>query len=278
MKIIIIADAFARDILGGGELNNDELSKILSAKGHQVEEIHSHKVTTDYINANRDACFVVSNFINLSKECIVCLYDKKYIIYEHDHKYLVTRNPAYYENYIAPKSQIINHSFYKNARSVLCQSGFHKSIVEANLHLDNIESLSGNLWSVDSLDTMRILSKKQKSDRYAVMNSMIAHKNTIDAKNYCEVKEKPYQLIKSDNYYEFLSMLGSCKGFVFFPKTPETLSRVIVEARMMGLSVITNKKVGATQEEWYKLKGESLINRVVKMRHKIPNKVLEKFE
>ena len=158
MKIIIIADAFASDILGGGELNNDELAKILSAKGLQVEEIHSHKVTIDYLNANRDACFIVSNFINLKRECIVCLYVKNYLIYEHDHKYLITRNPADYENYIAPKSQIINHSFYKNARSVLCQSGFHKSIVEANLRLDNIDSLSGNLWSVDSLDTMRIVS------------------------------------------------------------------------------------------------------------------------
>ena len=45
----------------------------------------------------------------------------------------------------------------------------------------------------------------------------------------------------------------------FFPKTPETLSRVVVEARMMGMSVIVNKMIGATREPWYELKGYELI-------------------
>ena len=48
---------------------------------------------------------------------------------------------------------------------------------------------------------------------------------------------------------------------MFFPKTPETLSRVIVESRMMGMSVITNNLVGATKEDWYALKGEELIDK-----------------
>ena len=62
---------------------------------------------------------------------------------------------------------------------------------------------------------------------------------------------------------------------MFFPKTPETLSRVIVESRMMGMSVITNNLVGATKEDWYALKGEELIEEVYKMRERIPLAVLE---
>ena len=35
-----------------------------------------------------------------------------YVIYEHDHKYLDTRNPAVYKNFIAPKESIVNLSEY----------------------------------------------------------------------------------------------------------------------------------------------------------------------
>ena len=84
----------------------------------------------------------------------------------------------------------------------------------------------------------------------------------------------PYTLIQSTNYEDFLAQLGEHKTFVFFPKTPETLSRVVVEARMMGMSVIVNKMIGATREEWYKLKGLKLIEEVRKMRNIIPEKVI----
>ena len=71
--------------------------------------------------------------------------------------------------------------------------------------------------------------------------------------------------------------MGQNKTFVFFPKTPETLSRVVVEARMMGMSVIVNRMIGATREPWYKLKGDSLIREVRNMRKTIPSKVVEAF-
>ena len=80
--------------------------------------------------------------------------NKKYIIYEHDHKYLKTRDPANYPNYKAPESDIINIDFYKSAKKVLCQSSFHKSIIEKNTQLNNVQNLSGNLWSDYSLQIM----------------------------------------------------------------------------------------------------------------------------
>jgi hypothetical protein len=85
-------------------------------------------------------------------------------------------------------------------------------------------------------------------------------------------------LIPASGYYDFLTKLGNNKKLVFFPKTPETLSRVVVEARMAGMSVTTNNLVGATKEDWFSLKGEELIEVIYKMRETIPAKVLEAFE
>ena len=280
MKIVFISDFFVEHILGGGELNDHELLTILQSKGHEVLKIQSHLVNENYIKTkNKEGyCFIVSNFINMSPACLNYLRECKYIIYEHDHKYLKTRNPAMYEDFLAPETEIINYEFYKSAKSVFCQSNFHKSIIEKNLKLENIENLSGNLWSVDSLEVMRILSKKEKKDICAVLDSRIEHKNTYLTSKYCDSKNINYELISSSNYYEFLSMLGTCDKFIFLPKTPETLSRIIVEARMMGLTVISSKNIGATREPWYKLKGEELINYVLNMREQIPEKVLRTLE
>jgi hypothetical protein len=92
---------------------------------------------------------------------------------------------------------------------------------------------------------------------------------------YCKYKNYNYSLIKDNDYSSFLQKLSSNKGLVFFPKTPETLSRLCVEAKMLNLEIITNKNVGATYEQWFSLKGKELIDYCLEMRYNISNKVLE---
>ena len=74
---------------------------------------------------------------------------------------------------------------------------------------------------------------------------------------------------------DFLGRLGKNEAFVFFPKTPETLSRIVVEARMMGVKVITNKLVGATKEEWFKLKGVELVEQMRTLRPQILKTIVD---
>lgn len=277
MRFVFVADFFASQILGGGELNNDELIKILKNLGHEVVSINSHLVDLEFIERNKNNNFIIANFTNLQPECIHSLYDKKYVIYEHDHKYLKTRDPSQFENYLAPQEQIINYEFYLKAAKVFCQSIFHKEIVEKNLNIDNIVSLGGNLWSKASLELMREISKSDKKSSYAIMMSPIEHKNTKDAISYCQHKDIEYRLIKSDSYERFLNMIGEHKALVFFPKTPETLSRIVVESRMMGLGVVTNKRVGAIYEDWYSLKGEELIDIMISKKDDITTQVIGAF-
>ena len=258
-KYVFIADYFVDEILGGGELNNEELINILRIN-NEVISIKSKLVTESFIRDHQNSNFIIANFMELKLSCRDLLQDKKYIIYEHDHKYLKTRNPASYPDYLAPEDQIINYDFYKNANMILCQSNFHKSILQKNLKLDNVTSLSGNLWSEEALDKLEVLSYAEKKDEASILDSNIPHKNTIDAIKFCNIKEIKYNRVKTKSYTEFLQLLGSNKTLVFFPKTPETLSRVVVEARMMGMSVTTNKTVGATRENWFELKGLPLIN------------------
>jgi len=110
------------------------------------------------------------------------------------------------------------------------------------------------------------------------MDSPIPHKNTAKAIAYCKHKKMPYELIKSADYHTFLDKLGNNDKLVFFPETPETLSRIVVECRMMGMHTITNKTIGALGEEWFDLKGSNLIAVMKEKRKTITKMVLDCFK
>mgnify|MGYP003627689830 CR=1 FL=1 len=272
--IVFIADFFADEILGGGELNNQELIELLRAKGHTVEAKKSQQIDTMYINTCAAKLFIVANFMGLSHESREALKSKNYIIYEHDHKYLRGRDPARYVNFIAPPHALMNVDFYQKAKKILCQSSFHANIIKRNLNLDNIESVGGNLWSENALEMLERLANREKKNRCAVLDSPIVHKNTPTAVKYCEATKQDYVLCSGTDYHAFLEKLGENSTLVFFPQTPETLSRIVVESRMMGMKVITNKLVGATQESWFKLKGAELIEKMRSKREEIPELII----
>jgi len=275
---IVISDFLSSEIEGGAELNDKEIIKILSIN-HSVLNIKSRNVTMDFLEKKQKENFIVSNFTQLPKQCKMFLEKKcKYIIYEHDHKYLVRRDPAKYKNFIAPEEEIINASFYRNAIAVMCQSNFHKSIIYKNLQIDNLHNLSGNMWSDETLNLLEALSSKEKKDRCSVMESKTHHKNTKAAIAFCKHKNLLYDLIPHMDYHSFLNTISDNNKLIFFPKTPETLSRVVVECRMMGMKVTTNSLVGAAGEPWFELKGKDLISYMKNKKNEIALKIEGNFK
>ena len=110
------------------------------------------------------------------------------------------------------------------------------------------------------------------------MASQNWHKNTADAIKYCRAKNIDFELILQCSYKDFLTKLGKYNKFIFLPKTPETLSRIVVEARMMGMTVIGNQNIGATKEDWFRHKGAPLIKIMKDKRSQIPAAINNIFE
>lgn len=273
-KVFYISDFFVKHVLGGSELNDDELIKILEEGGFKTKKVQSHMVTKKLVQLNSDHLFIISNFINLTKECKDYISENiSYIIYEHDHKYLQNRNPALCKNFKAKSRDLRNLYFFKNALSVVCQSSLHKKIIYDNLNLNNLINFSGNLWSLGTLELIRELSKNKKSNKCSILDSSIPHKNTRGAVLYAKNKNFEYELISDKNYRNFLGKISQNEKFIFLPKTPETLSRILVEARMLGCKVITNELVGAAGESWFGLKGEELIDRMIEKRKEALNNI-----
>ncbi len=124
-KVCYISDLLLADLIGGGELNDHELCVQLDKEGLHVEKKRSNQIKAGSID--KDMFYIISNFIRLPIKSLEYIKNNcNYIIYEHDHKYLKCRNPAMYENYKAPKNELVNIEFYQKAKKVFCQSSFHE--------------------------------------------------------------------------------------------------------------------------------------------------------
>jgi hypothetical protein len=244
IRVVFIADFFSNEINGGGENNDSVLINFLRDKGIDVETIHSQKITPQYIeNSQEDEVFIVSNFVGLSEECKRVLeQSKKYIIYEHDHKYVRTRDPAKYVNYEIPQNDIVNYDLYKNAKKVVVLSTICKEILERELKLTNVHSISTSLWSKEKFEFIRELNTDDsKLNKTAVVESHNPTKGTPSAVEFCRHKNIEFDLISSPDQKEFLSTLNQYENLVFIPQVLETFCRLVAEAKMLNCNVYTKK-------------------------------------
>ena len=259
--LLWISDFFLEDGFSGGAEEVDNIYIEHLSKTTTITKANSHTVSSADIDEHET--IVVSNFTNMSDEIINKISDhKNYFIMEHDHKYLLTRDPSPFRNHQAPPRYVTNKVLYKNSKAVFCQSSGHANSVKSNLFISNVINLSTSMWTQKQFDHLSSLHKsKKKTSKHAVLSSENIVKNTRLATNYCKSKEISYDLISDDDWYSFVSKLSEYKGLVFFPRVYESHCRLVVEARMLNLEVVTNNNIGATSEEWFaSLKGQKLID------------------
>ena len=260
-KIILISDFFIDDFVGGAALNDEEIYKLLSER-FDAYKIKSRYLYEGFIQENLDSFFVISNFFGINPS-IRNLIEKncKYILYCHDYKFVQHTNPAVYPNQIVPPKDLINVDFHKAAHKIVCQTQFQKDIYDKNLKCpDKTVSFSGNLWSEEHLDLLENLSKTEKNEKYAIINSPYPQEGVKESVEFCEQEKMQYDIIEDPDYEKFLEKLSNYSHLVFFPSTPETCCRLVLEAKMMGIKIITNNLVGCTYEPWYVKEGKDMID------------------
>ncbi len=272
MRFILINDFFSEDLAGGGHaggaaLNDEIVIDIFTQKGENVSKIKSSALSEEFLEKEKDSFFIISNFFQIAPDLLEKIKELNYLIYAHDYKFVAHMNPAVYDNFLIPKEQLIFVDFFKKAKSIICQTNFQKLIYDKNLESDNTVNFSGNLWDKESLDLMRRKSqKKNRKDIFSVVKSMYDQKGVPEAIKFCIHNRLDYELIFDKNHNNFLSKLSANKGLVFWPKTPETCGRMILEAKMMNCVVFTNDLLGASHEPWYSHDGEELIS-VMESKH-----------
>lgn len=276
-KVVFISDFYYPSFVGGAELNDYSLiSRFVNDANTEVWKNKCSNISVDFLKNNKEQNFIVSNFVTLSKDCLAYLTDNcSYIIYEHDHKYLKKRNPIFYRNFKAPKEELANYNFYKKAESVVCLTQLAVDVIKDNTGLENIKKIGASVWRDQDLDYLNEIRKQEKKDCYAIMDSNNPIKKKMKCIEYCKKNNLKYELISDSDNKEFLKKLNNYKGLVFMTGHLETCCRIIVEAKMLGLEVITQKKlIGAASEEWFTLNGKELTEKI----REISKNSTEKFQ
>jgi len=260
-KVLLISDEVYSEINNGGaESNNNEIIKILNDSGIKCDFIKTHDFNNTFDSIVKYDLYIVSNFYFISEEAKNFLYSKKYIITEHDYKFVRERNPCFFPNLIVPQDRIIHVDFYKNAKFVLVQSNFQKEVFGKSIKLDNLINFSGNLWSDETLDLILSLSKTPKNGKAAILGEDdYGIKGRDISIEFCKKVHLKYDLLPKTNHHSFLKNLSKYSTYVFFPRSPETLSRVSIEARLMGLSVVTSDYTAAVHESFFDYESNRMI-------------------
>jgi len=259
-EVIFVADFFyEQGIHGGAEVCNKNLIELLESKYRwKIIKLNCPSITAKFIENNLDKIFIIANFMTLDRNIMEKFStDKrlKFIIYEHDHKYVATNDPSKFTDMMIPADKIINRNFYESAICVLAQSKLHAEIIEKNLLLDNLINLSGNIWSREQIE---LLSEKRKQgtfqnkdeEIYSILKSENKNKGMAKSLQICQKNNWSYRLIPSARYEDFLDELARTNKLLFTPDWVETFSRVCVEAKILDCKIITNKLVGCLSEEW----------------------------
>lgn len=274
-NIIFVSDYFDNEVRRGAELCNGALLFYLD----NPQTFESHKL----LHIDSTKFYIITNFVNLperTKEQLIKY--KNYLIYEHDHKYILTRNPFLlptgHENPsgLVPHEHKINLEFYKNAQIVICQTGWHERQLSKNVDCLTT-NIHGSFYLPEDLDLIESLyiPPLKRINKYAffndaefitladgrVLNQGNNIKNKKAALQHCIDNKYPYMPIpRLNNKVNFWKTIAKYQHFIFFPDIPETCSRLLIEAKMLGVDVITNNNSGAYWEDWFKLKDKELIN------------------
>ena len=259
VDIIFISDFFLGEVRGGAEFCNDALIRLLMPDVRTVG-IKSQLITPGLIANHSDKFFVVANFFLLSEEAKKAFADATYVILEHDHKYVKSNNPSLYANFLAPETQIQNKEFYKNALAVLCQSKKHASVVQRNLLIDNIVSLSGNVWTEEQLAILEKNLDTPKTIKHGILHSHNKNKGMPAAIAYCKHKNIEFEFIQEQPFEQFIENIAKIETLIFFPQWLETYNRFSVEGRILGAKLVTNNLIGVAGEDYFHLKGKEMLD------------------
>ena len=244
--MIIFIDDFPEGY-GGAEFVNKTFCDIF-----KIPEI---KAARSFEVFDLNIMYVIGNTSTMSPRGLANLSKHpNYIILEHDYKCVQSRHPWRFEDSIIPEEYKVNENVYANAKAIFTQTDDHTEVFKKNNIKGNFISLKSSIWSENELQVLESLRQEStaKSGRFCIIDSQNWIKNTKGAHEFCMNNKLDFDIIKGVNSpEEFLKALSPYSCLVFFPIARESFCRLIIEAKCMGMNVITSPNSGAWQSSWY---------------------------
>ncbi len=267
-KVCFIDDSVSG--VGGTSLT---LDAIVEPRADIVEFIPTFDLSLSDVFKKFDI-FILGNLTNFSKNSLDALFflmnERPFCKIEFDYGYCEYRGDIPHQRLAnqdcrCPFGETGNKFIAKIYESIMQNSihTFYMSKPQMDIHSIHLEWTEQKTRSVLSscftqenfLDFDRLI-KNKKNDKYAIIDGNggwhTEAKGIKESINYAKENSIDFDLIKTETHKEMLEKLSKYKGLITFPIIHDTCPRITLEARYMGLEVITNENSQQTQESWWK--------------------------
>lgn len=270
-KICLIDDGC--NWVGGTSLT---LEAIIEPNKPSVHLVGTHELSLKHAFANYEMfifgnitqlnvnTFDVVEYIMLNRNFVKIEFDYGYCTYRGDIPHRILGNsecdcpqnqefkPLY--DLILTKSK---HIFY------MSQAQMEKH--ESRLGKTNVpKKVLSSCFTKDTMLLFNQLKTNPKNNKYAIIDGQPGWhsqaKGIQESIKYAKEKNIDFDLIKTKTYSEMLPLLSKYKGLISLPTIEDTCPRITLEARYLGLDVITNENSQHITEEWWNSSDEDSYN------------------
>ena len=259
--VIVVADFFAKNVLGGAELTTQALLDS-APEDLQVVTVYSQKVNMDMLESNRNAFWIFTNITGLDLNLMPSIATNlDYSVIEYDYKFCKYRSIEKHEH-IEEKAcdcheQIfgkIISTFFLGAKSIWWMSeAQEKRYLDRFPFLSEVESVVlSSVFDDRFFATVNELNTQEKKRAgWLVLDSTSWIKGTEDAISYCEDNNLDFEKISDLTHEQVLEKLSASEGVVYLPRGGDTCPRFVIEAKMLGCQLVLNDHVQHRDEIWF---------------------------
>lgn len=266
IKYALIDDAAIS--LGGTSLTLDAITEPFK---HECEIISSKDLCRTHLQFKHPKVWIIGNTLGLNKESyetlITILQTKKTVKIDFDYGFCKYRGPTPHRILgkkecdcgTNPQTLSLKNIYtliHRNSSVVFYMSEQQRQIHKTFFPVSDEKSqVLTSCFTSSSLKKMRELRDVPKNEKYAIIQGHPGWhsqaKGVSEAVNYALQNDLDYDIISTPTHTEMLDTLGRYKGLIFLPIIEDTCPRVTIEAKLMGLEVLTNDNSQHTKESWW---------------------------
>jgi len=268
-RVVFVCDNFAEKFIGGAELS---VQVHIDTCPFPKVLVKSSEFNPKKFNPKKDF-LVFGNFANLNREAFAPVMEKfKYVIEECDYKYCLYRSSHKHKAvtgkdcdcHVQEVGKLV-FEFMQRAEWVFWKSE-RQRYEYVRLFGDPIDtwpikfigSIMGGVFSDADLDLLVHwrdgfrAGTAFRSNEWFVLYSGSWIKGYSNAAAYCRENGLKMKAVGNIPYRDCLVAMAGCEGIVYLPNGFDVSCRMITEAKVLGLKIITNDKVQHVTEPWFK--------------------------
>lgn len=264
--VVVVADLFVEDYVGGAELTTQAL---IDESKKKILKIRSRDLTQNLINQYKNKFWIFGNFSAVNPGLLqIVSMTLKYVILEYDYKFCHHRSIEKCSQtngtcscHTTPHGQFVER-FFTNSQSIFWMSEKQKEIYH-----DRFPSLQytknmilSSIFSKQTLNLIKTLLNNESKSGTLVLGSNSWVKGFHKAMSWCSDNKIEPEIVWNMPYENLLRRLATAEQFVYLPEGSDTCPRMIIEAKLLGCKIITNEHVQHNSETWFNQTPDEIFN------------------